>query len=105
MYESLSDEEKNAYKEKNWERVFDTSPLNNGWTTRGEWVQATFWELRREDVCAVRFFAQASTSALPKSDEGVSTEKAASSLVRGSGFFRRSSAQPANSTRTSLMQV
>ena len=56
LYESLSDEEKNAYKEKNWERVFDTSPLNNGWTTRGEWVQATFWELRREDVRAVRFF-------------------------------------------------
>ena len=56
LYESLSDEEKNAYKEKNWERIFDTSPLNNGWTTRGEWVQATFWELRREDVRAVRFF-------------------------------------------------
>ena len=56
LYESLSDEEKNAYKEKKWERVFDTSPLNNGWTTRGEWVQATFWELRREDVCGVRFF-------------------------------------------------
>ena len=56
FYESLSDEEKIAYKEKNWERVFDISPLNNGWTTRGEWVQATFWELRREDVRAVRFF-------------------------------------------------
>ena len=56
LYESLSDEEKIAYKEKNWERVFDISPLNNNWTTRGEWVQATFWELRREDVRAVRFF-------------------------------------------------
>ena len=56
FYESLSDEEKIAYKEKNWERVFDISSLNNNWTTRGEWVQATFWELRREDVRAVRFF-------------------------------------------------
>ena len=56
LYESLSDEEKIAYKEKNWERVFDISPLNNNWTTRGEWVQATFWELKREDVRAVRFF-------------------------------------------------
>ena len=56
FHASFSDEEKTAYKEKNWERVFDISPLNNNWTTRGEWVQATFWELRREDVRAVRFF-------------------------------------------------
>ena len=56
FHESLADAEKTAYKEKNWERVFDISPLNNNWTTRGEWVQATFWELRREDVRAVRFF-------------------------------------------------
>ena len=56
FHESLADAEKIAYKEKNWERVFDISPLNNNWTTRGEWVQATFWELRREDVRAVRFF-------------------------------------------------
>ena len=56
FHASLSDEEKTAYKEKNWERVFDISPLSNNWTTRGEWVQATFWELRREDVRAVRFF-------------------------------------------------
>lgn len=56
FHASLSDEEKTAYKEKNWERVFDISPLSNNWTTRGEWVQATFWELRHEDVRAVRFF-------------------------------------------------
>lgn len=56
FHASFSDEEKTAYKEKNWERVFDISPLNNNWTTRGEWVQATFWELRREDIRAVRFF-------------------------------------------------
>lgn len=56
FHASLSDEEKTAYKEKNWEHVFDISPLSNNWTTRGEWVQATFWELRREDVRAVRFF-------------------------------------------------
>ena len=56
FYEQLSDEEKIACKEKNWERVLDISPRNNGWMTRGEWVQATFWELRREDVRAVRFF-------------------------------------------------
>lgn len=56
FHASLADAEKTAYKEKNWERVFDISPLNNNWTTRGEWVQATFWELRHEDVRAVRFF-------------------------------------------------
>ena len=60
FYEQLSDEEKIACKEKNWERVLDISPRNNGWMTRGEWVQATFWELRREDVRAVRFFRKIS---------------------------------------------
>lgn len=59
LYNALSDAQKRAYKDKNWERVFDVSPLRNGWTIRGEWVQATFWELRREFIRSVRFFRTA----------------------------------------------
>ena len=59
QYEALSPSEKRRMKEKNWERVFDLSPLNNGWARRGYEIQATFWELRLEQVRDVRFFRAA----------------------------------------------
>ena len=55
-YDSLTSEEQKAYKDKNWERVFDITPLNNHWIKRGSWVQATVWELRKEMIRGVRFF-------------------------------------------------
>lgn len=55
-FESLSPEAQKEYREKNWERVFDVTPLNNHWITRGDWVQATVWELRKEMIRGVRFF-------------------------------------------------
>lgn len=59
MYEMMQSEQQASYRDKNWERVFDVSPLNNGWITRGDWIQATFWELKKGDVRAVRFFRTA----------------------------------------------
>ena len=56
FYESLSPEEQKEYKFKNWERVFDISPLDNGWIRRGESIQATFWELRKEHIREVTAF-------------------------------------------------
>ena len=55
-YDSLSPEAQKVYKEKNWERVFETTPLDNHWIKRGSWVQATVWELRKDMICDVRFF-------------------------------------------------
>lgn len=55
-WESLSPEEQRAYQERNWERVFDITPLDNHWIRRGDWVQATVWELREESIRNVRFF-------------------------------------------------
>ena len=54
-YESLPPEKQRAFKEKNWERVFDLTPIENSWVTRGKWIQATFWELHTDNVRAVRF--------------------------------------------------
>ena len=53
-YDSLPAKEQRAYKEKNWEQVFDTTPFENGWTRRGDWVQATVWELRKDMIRDVR---------------------------------------------------
>ena len=66
QYEALSPSEKRRMKEKNWERVFNLSPLNNGWARRGYEIQATFWELRLEQVRDVRFFRAAAKSDSPQ---------------------------------------
>ena len=68
QYEALSPSEKRRMKEKNWERVFDLSPLNNDWMRRGYDIQATFWELRLEQVRDVRFFRAAAKIDPPPSD-------------------------------------
>ena len=56
QFETLPEDKQIEYQNRNWERVFDISPINNGWITRGDWIQATFWELKKEDVLSVRFF-------------------------------------------------
>ena len=49
-------ETENAFLHENWKRVFDIDPFENDWVRRGENVQATFWELKKEYVKRVRFF-------------------------------------------------
>ena len=58
-YNSLTSEQQKAYRDWNWERVFDVCPFENDWIRRGDWIQATFWELRKEQIRAVRFFTTA----------------------------------------------
>ena len=55
-YNALAPEEQKSMRDKNWEGVFDISPLHNEWMTRGESIQATFWELRREQIKGARSF-------------------------------------------------
>lgn len=55
-YLLLSPEEHVAFMHRNWERVFDLTPINSDWTIRGDSIQATFWELKREQVMEVRMF-------------------------------------------------
>ena len=56
FYDSLPDSLKQEYKDKNWERIFDITPLHNERTTRGEWIQATFWELKKDYVRHIYHF-------------------------------------------------
>lgn len=63
-YENLSEESRQEYREGNWERAFELSYVDNDWVHRGDSIQATFWELRKEHIRKVRFF----TSATPKPD-------------------------------------
>ncbi len=43
-YSTLSLEEKQAYKEKSWEKIFSID------TAHSDFVQATFWELKKEQI-------------------------------------------------------
>ena len=58
-YDSLPPEQQQDFKKQNWERIFDLTPLQNHWITRGQWVQATFWQLKKEYIRKVRFFRTA----------------------------------------------
>lgn len=63
-HNSLPEEEKKAFRDRNWERAFELSYVDNDWIHRGNSIQATFWELRKEDIRKVWFF----TAATPKPD-------------------------------------
>lgn len=55
-YNSMAPSGQKKMRDKNWERVFDLTPIHNDWMTRGDSIQATFWELRREEIKKVQFF-------------------------------------------------
>ena len=56
VYEALPDDEKESMKSSNWERAFNLSPFHNEWMTRGQYIQATFWELKEGYIREVRHF-------------------------------------------------
>lgn len=62
FYQKLSSEKQREMKYRNWERVFDISPLNNDWILRGWWIQATFWVLTKDMIRKVRYFTAARRS-------------------------------------------
>ncbi len=64
-YNILSKQDKKVMKERNWERVFDMTPIDNEWTVRGDSIQATFRELRKDQIRSVRMF----TAVTPKPEE------------------------------------
>lgn len=56
-FEGLSLDEQTAVKMKSWEKIFNVSPPHeDSWECRGKYVQATFWELRLDQVAMVRHF-------------------------------------------------
>lgn len=58
--EAMPPDAQRDYKYRNWKNVFDLTYVDNGWMHRGDSIQATFWELRKEDIKKVRFFTAAS---------------------------------------------
>lgn len=55
-FDRLAPEEQKALKKQSWENIFDIEPYEDDWVTKGRYVQAVFWELRREQVKKVQYF-------------------------------------------------
>ncbi|MDR1339059.1 MAG: DUF3841 domain-containing protein [Prevotellaceae bacterium] len=56
-FDNLPPDEQIRVKRKSWERIFDvTPPRENEWDSHGKYVQATFWELRMDQVIEARHF-------------------------------------------------
>ena len=47
------------FLEETWNRVFDVEPFEDDWFWKGRYIQATFWQLKKEMIKAVRFFKAA----------------------------------------------
>lgn len=41
---------------ESWQKIFDIEPEENEWFSKGRYVQATFWELRKEMIRQVKYF-------------------------------------------------
>ena len=55
-FDRLPYEKQKMLTEKSWERIFDVIPFKNEWTSKGRYIQATFWVLYLKDVKDVRYF-------------------------------------------------
>lgn len=55
-FDSLPKKKQRREKGKSWFAVFDVTPFNNGWAIRGNYIQATFWELKSEQIINYWFF-------------------------------------------------
>jgi len=59
-YAALPADEQQKMQAINWEKAFDVTPKNNGWMRRGSSIQATFWELKKEQIREVTHFTASS---------------------------------------------
>lgn len=49
-FDNLPNEEKEKIRVSSWDNVFDVEPFENDFCSKGMYVQATFWELKKEYV-------------------------------------------------------
>lgn len=55
-FESLPEDKKHKAMVDSWQNIFEITPFENEFTAKGRFVQATFWELKAEQIRKVQFF-------------------------------------------------
>ena len=54
--ETFPPDEQQNVKTISWENIFDITTFENNWHRQGYYIQATFWELHKEQVISARKF-------------------------------------------------
>ena len=54
--DGLNEDEKRKAIVDSWQHIFDITPFNNDFKIKGRYVQATFWELRADQIRKAVFF-------------------------------------------------
>ncbi len=55
-FDGLSGEEREKLRIESWQKIFNIEPFENDWYSRGGYVQAVFWEIKKEYVKKVQHF-------------------------------------------------
>lgn len=55
-FDKLPPKKKAELREKSWQKIFNVEPNHTDWNKNGEYIQATFWELRKDMITNVRYF-------------------------------------------------
>lgn len=56
-FDHLSNAQKSIITRASWQNIFMVYPYKHGdWATNGRYVQATFWELRKEQIINARAY-------------------------------------------------
>lgn len=55
-FDGLDPQEQDRIKNESWQKVFDITPIDTEWMSQGMYIQATFWELRKDMVRKIQYF-------------------------------------------------
>ena len=55
-YESLNPVYQRMCKHLSWVDIFDVTPFDNGFCCIGKYIQAVFWEIKKENIISVKEF-------------------------------------------------
>ena len=59
-YDALPEEEKTSVRRKSWEQIIgpDWKNSEDDWCCMGRYVQATFWELTKDQIISIQIFGR-----------------------------------------------
>lgn len=55
-FDTLPPNEREKLRVESWQKIFDVEPYEDEWSSKGSYIQATFWELRKEMVKDIKYF-------------------------------------------------
>lgn len=55
-FDNLPGEEREKLRIESWQKIFNIEPVRSEWASNGRFVQAVFWEIKKEYIKKVQFF-------------------------------------------------